>query len=262
MDPDYLLLEQNPYYADILDILTKTQQAQHHLTYVKGLPFAVLPAVFSPQCFPSNNMFAECLEYVENGNFLEVGCGAGFASVIAAAQHNMHVTSIDISKQALHNTRVNAVLHRVEEKVEVFESDVYENITPTRRFDVIYCNLPFLYADQMPRATGCDTLQSAVVHVGYDGIRRCILQAPRYLTEDGSLFLGFSRDMGDVGRLDAIIEQSDLSAEVWRSAHGSRTRLPFTLDLIKLQKRLKTQDTFSIADALWKPNKTNRKDCH
>jgi release factor glutamine methyltransferase len=72
-------------------------------------------------------------------NFLELGCGAGMISILAAKK-GAKVTASDISKLAIKNCRNNAENNNV--KILVTESDLFANIHQNE-FDYIIINPPY-----------------------------------------------------------------------------------------------------------------------
>ena len=105
----------------------------------------VLPGVYKP--LDSEHRIAELIE--PDKDVLDVGCGSGVITVFAAAK-SRHVTAIDISPQAIANTRLNCQAHNVS-NVTVVQSDMYQEISS--KFDYILSYPPlfkvsFSSADQ------------------------------------------------------------------------------------------------------------------
>jgi SAM-dependent methyltransferase len=72
---------------------------------------------------------------------LDLGCGCGVHALLAAG-HCERVVATDISAEAVHYTRFNAVLNDID-NVEVLEGDLFEPVEG-HRFDLILCNPPFI----------------------------------------------------------------------------------------------------------------------
>ena len=94
----------------------------------------VAPGVFHPGFFFSTRYVLEFLsnESLAGQRFLEVGCGSGVISILAA-QKGAEVTAIDINRKAVTNTIENAARNSV--KVQVITSDLFGNVLPIR-FDL------------------------------------------------------------------------------------------------------------------------------
>src|SRR5688572_30077963 len=91
----------------------------------------VAPGVFHPGFFFSTRYVLEFLNKQNLGGqrFLEVGCGSGIISILAA-QKGADVTAIDINRKAVTNTIDNAARNTV--KVQVTMSDLFDNVLPIR----------------------------------------------------------------------------------------------------------------------------------
>merc|ERR1711962_641183 len=78
-------------------------------------------------------------------DFLEVGCGAGYTSVLVAlTSEKCSVWATDINQAAVENTKFNCKQHGVENKVKAVVADVFNNDEIIgRKFDMIYWNLPW-----------------------------------------------------------------------------------------------------------------------
>lgn len=123
------------------------------LESVAGRPILVLPTVMNPVLFFTGRLLAETLAADPSGflkpagsrrnaSVLDLGTGSGVAAVFAA-QWAGHVVAVDINPAAVRCTRINALLHGVEHKVEVLHGDLFEPVLG-RRFDLILFNPPYL----------------------------------------------------------------------------------------------------------------------
>jgi ribosomal protein L11 methylase PrmA len=97
---------------------------------------------------PSTRVIMAGLEsYVSPGNsVLDFGCGSGILSLVARALGASHVTSVDISTDALDLTRYNMLqnnfeadtTHAANENHEILHSEKYR----PRKFDIVVANIP------------------------------------------------------------------------------------------------------------------------
>ncbi len=112
----------------------------------KGTVVKVLPGVFHPGLFYSTKFMLQYIETLPlaNKKVLELGCGSGLISVVAAKQKAI-VTSSDLSVRAIGNTQQNALSNHVD--LNVVHSDLFDAIDDT--FDLILINPPY-YA-KVPR---------------------------------------------------------------------------------------------------------------
>ena len=90
--------------------------------------------------FGSNLLIKTIINKVNKKNIdiLDVGCGYGLIGISLAKKLSSHVLMSDINKRALHLTKKNIVINKIDG--EVIESNAYENITST--YDLIVTNPP------------------------------------------------------------------------------------------------------------------------
>jgi len=107
----------------------------------KNSSVEIIPGVFHPGFFFSTKLLISFLEKqdLNNKNFLEMGCGSGLVSIVAAKQ-NAKVTTADISSDAISCTKKNAEKNQV--TISVIESDLFKSI-PQQQFDIIAVNPPY-----------------------------------------------------------------------------------------------------------------------
>lgn len=106
-----------------------------------GLTTHVFPGVFHPGFFHSTKFILSYLtdKDLAGKSFLELGCGSGLVSVVAA-KAGANVTSSDLSLRALENTKHNANLNNV--FLKIVYSDLFDSIDKTK-FDWIVINPPY-----------------------------------------------------------------------------------------------------------------------
>ncbi len=111
---------------------------------VAGFPLLVLPGVFNPKLFRTGELLARMLDrsLVAPGcRVLDMGTGSGVGAV-AAARLGARVTAVDINPAALRCARINALLNRVEGRVEVRHGDLFAPLEG-ERFDLVLFNPPY-----------------------------------------------------------------------------------------------------------------------
>ena len=103
---------------------------------IDGHPFRVLPSV----CKPLGNEQV-IVDYIPSGkNVLEIGCGSGIITLYAAKK-SRHVTAVDISPDAVENTRINLAAQGIE-NVEVLLSNSFESVSG--EYEVVISNPPWM----------------------------------------------------------------------------------------------------------------------
>lgn len=105
-------------------------------------------------------------------NFLDVGCGYGFISILLAHKLNITGIGIDVNLRALKLAHENAKLNNV--SVSFKESNIYENVEG--KFDLIISNPP--------------------IRAGKQVVLEILLDAQYYLSDKGELWFVIRRDGG------------------------------------------------------------------
>lgn len=182
-----------------------------------GRSFEVHAGVFPPTHFQSTGIFTRHLPYRRGGSFLEIGCGAGVTSVMAALSGCARVVAADISAAAVRNTQANVLLHGVADRVSARHGDLFDVLQPGERFDQIFWNSNFVfvpedYVFEKP-------ILQAFCDAGYLAHRRFLHEASQYLTPDGQLLIGFS-SLGDERALTDMLAEHDYSSTIVASAYG------------------------------------------
>lgn len=79
---------------------------------------------------------------------LDLCTGSGIVGIsVAKYVPNAKVTQTDISSQALEIAKKNAIINKVEQKVEFINSNMFENISKNEKFDIIVSNPPYIKTD-------------------------------------------------------------------------------------------------------------------
>jgi release factor glutamine methyltransferase len=126
----------NKIYKSILEHYLKKDR-----TYNKfGLKINVPSGVFHPAFFGTTLFMANFINKLEikNKTLLEVGCGAGLLSILAAKSGAV-VTALDINPKAVEATKTNNIQNST--NITVIETNLFQNISQT--FDFIIVNPPF-----------------------------------------------------------------------------------------------------------------------
>ena len=106
------------------------------------------------------------------GQILDIGCGYGPIGIYIAKKYNLSVDMVDINLRSLDLAFKNSLLNNV--KTNVFESDLYSNIT--KKYDFIVTNPP--------------------IRVGKNILYKLLFEAKNYLNKNGELWLVVNKDQG------------------------------------------------------------------
>lgn len=198
----------------------------------EGKIFIGMNTVFSPFVFEDTYFFAKHLPSQPNGEFLEIGCGTGLISILKALD-GLNVTATDINKDAVSNTRINAILHSVENQVSVLYSDVFDAIVGNHLFDIIFWNPPFIFTSVSPNTF----LEKSVFDFSYLSIKKFLNRFADYLSPNGRAFLGFSSTSGDFKHLSNICNERKITLNLFAKSflEGNAFEEPFSLELYELR---------------------------
>ncbi|GIF07024.1 50S ribosomal protein L11 methyltransferase [Actinoplanes siamensis] len=173
-----------------------------------------LGVVFGGDFMHATAFFTAALPLRAGTGFLEMGCGSGITAVTAALHGCTPVVAVDVNPAAADNVRRNAELHGVGDRVTPVTSYLFRELDPGQRFDTIYWNSNFI---EGPAETGEQSyVEAAVFDPGYRAHEEFLTQAPRFLADRGSIFLGFSELVGNRRRLEEFADAAGLSTAVYR----------------------------------------------
>ncbi|MEM5343832.1 50S ribosomal protein L3 N(5)-glutamine methyltransferase [Paraburkholderia azotifigens] len=188
-----------------------TQEAWMH-----GHRFHVDERVIVPRSFIGELLQDGLQPYVEDpeqvGAVLELCTGSGCLAILAAyAFPNADIDAVDLSPAALEVAARNVHEYQLEERIALFEGDLYTPL-PERRYDVIITNPPYVNADSMkalpPEYRHEPEMALAGGADGMDIVRRIIADARNWLTDDGVLVVEIGNERAHVeaafGGLDLV----------------------------------------------------------
>ncbi len=151
-----------------------------------GVEFALelWPDVFRPTS--TSECLAEALAVQPGEVVIDLGCGSGFFSILAAKRGAAKVYAVDIMPQAVALTRRNAQRNGVASRIEAFTGSLFEPL-PGVRSDVIVDDVSGITED-VARAT--PWYPPSVPSGGPDGAEPTVTmlqQAPQHLLPRGRL---------------------------------------------------------------------------
>ncbi|HKT93662.1 MAG TPA: 50S ribosomal protein L3 N(5)-glutamine methyltransferase [Paraburkholderia sp.] len=188
-----------------------TQEAWMH-----GLRFYVDERVIVPRSFIGELLADGLQPYVEDPEqvtaVLELCTGSASLAILAAhAFPNADIDAVDLSAPALEVAKRNVREHDLDERIALFEGDLYAPL-PERRYDVIITNPPYVNADSMqalpPEYRHEPEIALAGGADGMDIVRRIVKDARNWLTDDGVLVIEIGNERENVeaafGGLDLV----------------------------------------------------------
>jgi len=184
-----------------------------------GLEWDLLDDVWPPYYSPGGELFADLIPFASMSSFLEMGCGTGIVSVLAARAGVERVIGLDINPAAVRNTGMNAERHGVADRVSARESDLYSAVGPSERFDGIYWNPPFLNAPD-------DKVETSIWHETmfdpeYAKMRRFLTEGRGLLTARGRAYLWFGEALGNPTLVSDLAEETGYELDVLKKIEMS-----------------------------------------
>lgn len=174
------------------------------LTKIGRLTLHTDPHVFHPSYHFTSKILAEYVATLElsNRQVLDIGTGSGIIG-ITAAMHGAEVTAIDINPQAAMLAARNALENKVEAKMRVLCSDLFNALSPAPIFDWIIFNPPFF-----PRAATHPLEAAFNAGKNYEVIARFMSHAADFLSTEGRLLFILSSDM-NLQEINRMVEQAN-----------------------------------------------------
>lgn len=149
----------------------------------KIVPIDVYPTVFPPRSdysVSSKSVF-EAFGNLERLEVADIGAGSGIESIVAMMAGAKHVDAADINQQAVKCSKHNIELNGLQESIEVFYSDLFQNF-PKKKYDLIIANLPIVNFD-----AGGNPINNALYDKGFEIHKRLFAQAKEFLADNGIL---------------------------------------------------------------------------
>jgi release factor glutamine methyltransferase len=124
---------------------------------------------------------------------LDIGTGSGnIACAIATEHRSVHVVATDVHPAPLDVARRNVRRLGLAERVELLVSDVFDDLPPGLRFDLVVSNPPYVSPEALRRLR--IEVRGYEPHValradegGFEFYRRIVPEAPRWLADGGVL---------------------------------------------------------------------------
>ena len=151
--------------------------------------------VLIPRSYIAELLKDELAPWVPNAErvtrVLDLCTGSACLGILAAeAFPNAKVDCVDISKDALEVAKINVANYGMEDRIELFESDLFNSIAD-RQYDVIISNPPYVTTDAMnnlPQEYRHEpSLALGAGDDGLDIVRRMLSEASNHLTAKGVL---------------------------------------------------------------------------
>ena len=174
---------------------------------IDNLEISIGSGVYPPS--EDTYLLLDSLELRTDDVFLDMGCGVGLASLVAANKVK-RVVSADISRDAVKNTSLNLRKNKLASKCTLVQADLFSAFSQKALFSVIAFNPPYL-AKREDRTD----LDHALVggESGAEVSLRFIASATKHLGKNGRLYIVAS-SLSDVNRVTAIMEEHGFEVKI------------------------------------------------
>lgn len=184
-----------------------------------GEKFIVNPSVLIPRD-ETELLVRKAIEVINKNNLkhaIDVGTGSGCIACMIAKHTDCQIVGVDISLDALNTALDNASRLNLNNKAIFRKSDIFSNVKPSEKFDIIISNPPYIPISEK------DNIQQEVrfepetalfaEDAGVNYYLRMSSEAPNVLTEYGHLIF----ELG--------INQSELVSKIMRDAGFSNIEI-------------------------------------
>lgn len=162
----------------------------------------VHPEVFPPHLTLSTKIFLDFIKPFElrNKNFLELGCGSGILSILAAKK-GAAVTATDINEKALEFLEKNAKDNSV--NLNILKSDLFTNLTDTS-FDYILINPPYY-----PKHPKNMKEQAWFCGENFEYFQNLFIELPNFTNSNNTVLMILSQDC-NIKHIQSIANKNGL----------------------------------------------------
>ncbi len=179
-----------------------------------SLPFKVTPDTLIPR--PETELLvSEALKILPVGEgppeILEIGTGSGAISVALARENpEIRITATDLSPQALSLAKENARQNGVEGRIEFLQGDLFQPVSPGKKYHLILTNPPYIptgeFPNLMPEVREFEP--RLALDGGKDGLdffRRALPEVEKFLLPGG----WFLSEIGNHGQHQEILRLAE-----------------------------------------------------
>lgn len=136
------MLKENPKTTELFLKEIKSQESE--IIDIDGVMIKTRRNVFPPKSnfSHSSERLHEVFGDLHGLRVLDVGTGTGVQAIQAIKSGAKEVVAVDINKEAVACAKENIILNKVEDRVSVFESDLFSSLPKDKAFDLVIANLP------------------------------------------------------------------------------------------------------------------------
>lgn len=150
------------------------------------MDLAVGSATFRPSTI--STLLADSLEFEPGSVVVDVGCGSGILSIIAAKLGASRVYGVDAADETVEVASANAAAHGVADRVVFAQGDMFDPLDPDLEADVVIGDVSGI-PDDIAAASGWFPSGLSGGPTGAELPMRMIEESKRLLRKGGALFL-------------------------------------------------------------------------
>lgn len=198
-----LTREERVHLLDLIDKRVTTRKPAAYLVgraYIHGLGFRVDERVIVPRSYIGEILMRGVLESEglglvpepeEIGRVLDLCTGSACLAIIAAGCFpHAEIDAVELSPAALEVARLNVADYDLEDRVHLFEGDLFAPLKG-ERYDLIIANPPYVTAEEVAAFPPEYGSEPQMAHIaGADGLditRRILAEAHNHLNPGGAL---------------------------------------------------------------------------
>ena len=207
--PTYPRLLRRAFSILAFHLYAKPRITRTDVLTLDGFRLHVPPTVFHPKLYYTSRYLGRHVREMnlEGRQVLEVGCGSGFVSLVAASR-GAAVTALDINPVAVEAASENSTLNGLDARINVLHSDLFDRL-PACEFDYIFINPPFY--DGKPQHIAENAWKGSGLFV-----RRFAAGARRFLLSSGAVIAVLSTDT-DMQAVFQAFDENGFTSERLRS---------------------------------------------
>jgi ribosomal protein L3 glutamine methyltransferase len=228
-----LTMAERERIAELIEARISTRKPLPYLlgaTWLQGRRFRVDERVIVPRSFIAGLLFSGAFgsgagepgtlvdDPLAIARVLDLCTGSGCLAILAAdAFPNATIDAVDLSGEALEVARTNVRDHGLEERITLFEGDLFAPLKRCR-YDLIITNPPYVTRQAVAEFPPEYAAEPIMAHLGgedgLDIVHRILEEAEAHLTDAGGLIceVGSGREALEVARPDLPL--------LWLDAEG------------------------------------------
>jgi release factor glutamine methyltransferase len=238
-----------PGKALLIETLIKRSEHGEPLPYILGhweffgLDFELTPDVLIPR--PETEVLVErAIDWLQASpdrrRVADIGSGSGCIAIALATNiPDVHILATDISLRALEVARGNAAKHKVADRVDFLDCDVFPvhpDPLPTEdHFDLICANLPYIPTEKLMALPIYGREPTVALDGGQDGLdvfRKLLGLAPEWLAPGGRILLEIEATLGRAALSLAYDAFSEAELHLHKDLAGQNRLLEIQLPLL------------------------------